>query len=71
MSAKNVGALKPRAPVKTIDRIEQPGGATRPTPRPDPLTPAARRLQREDRKPALIGLVGLMLVYFAIWRLSQ
>lgn len=33
--------------------------------------PAARRLRREDRKPALIGLVGLMLVYFAIWRFSQ
>lgn len=33
--------------------------------------PEARRLRREDRKPALLGLVGLMLVYLAIWRFSR
>ncbi len=33
--------------------------------------PAARRLRKEDRRPALIGLLGLMLVYAAIWRFSK
>lgn len=33
--------------------------------------PSARRLRREDRRPALIGLIGLMLVYAAIWRFGQ
>lgn len=33
--------------------------------------PAARRLRRKDRKPAVLGLLGLMLVYLAVWRFSQ
>lgn len=33
--------------------------------------PAARRLRREDWKPAFVGLLGLMLVYAALWRFSQ
>jgi hypothetical protein len=33
--------------------------------------PRARRLRKQDRKPALIGLLALMLVYAAIWRFGQ
>ncbi len=33
--------------------------------------PAARRLRREDRRPALLGLLALMLVYVAIWQLNR
>lgn len=32
--------------------------------------PAARRLKKEDRRPALVGLLGLFFVYFLIWRFS-
>jgi hypothetical protein len=32
--------------------------------------PEARRLKKEDRRPALVGLLCLIVLYFAIWRFS-